>query len=619
MKFTLVFDPEEQSFVNETLLPLVKDLITAHTAYDDNKSPVIAAESRLLLYLSDEQVKKMIPLVQKEKLTFAILPHPDAKRICRTTGTETKLEKAVAQLRQQDEPIEMDLLFCNDEPVITSVVVGRTFQLLTSNFFGSISFWKKLRVFPSFFMQMQPFKVELTQKDESKFKTAVSGMVITSHKANSVLSGYVPGESHINEGMLHALLISPRSVMELIGYAFRSMWQKSKLPPFGAYIKTNKLSISGSNEKLKYSVDGLSHTSDELKLEVYKKALLIIPGRLLEVPENSIASNEVFKTQSLPSGEAAVELTQRKLPLIRRASTEEFKDLFNILRENARTKSTYLMLMVLSTSLATLGLFANSSPVVIGAMILAPLMSPIISLSMASLRQDRRLVMKSTYTILAGLGISFFFAVLITWITPLHTPNSEILARTNPNLVDLGIAVISGIAGAYAHAREEVAKTLAGVAIAVALVPPLATAGIGLGWLDWQIFYGALLLLMTNLAGMVLAGSITFMVLGFSPFRLATKGIVIWLVIVAIFSIPLALGFKQMLYEHKVVNELDGWQTEEVLLRDVHMKSKNPLVISIVFVTPKPLNDHEIEMIKSNIEDKLNQEVELEISIALKR
>ncbi len=275
--------------------------------------------------------------------------------------------------------------------------------------------------------------------------------------------------------------------------------------------------------------------------------------------------------------------------------------------------------MVLSTLLGAFGIFANSTPVVIGAMILAPLMSPIISLSMATLRQDKKLGLQSVRTIGAGLLAGFICAMLVTWITPLNNPNAEILSRIRPNLLDLGIAVVSGIAGAYAHAREEVAKTLAGVAIAVALVPPLAVSGIGLAWLDMEIFFGALLLLLTNLAGMVLAGALTFLFLGYSPFKLAKKGLVISFVFVITLSLPLAISFKRMLAEHRIVEQVEGIHFDEYALKEVRIIRFNPLIIGITVGADHHLDGTELDRIKAELENALGQEVGLEIQIAIQR
>ncbi len=619
MKFTLIYDSQEKAITDETLLPLLDGMVDKQLAFDQDALPEIKNEARLLLYLSDSQIKKLLPIALKANAVMTALPHPSSPRFCHITGVEAKLEKAVEHLKKQKDSLPIDMLYCNDRPVFSSVVVGPTFELISSKFNKNISFWKRNLNFISKLMQMRSFRLDIVGKGDHTVKTAVAGMVITTHKSNSNLSRFIPGESAYDDGMLHALLVSPRSITELMAYAFGNLWRKDRLPVFGGHIKTEKLQLSSPEGELSFTEDGDTHAIKEVALRVEKKQVHIIPGARFKEAEASPQPSEIFKIQSLPVGEAAKELSARKLPFIKRASPDEFKDLFMVLRENARIKSNYMVLMVLSTVLATLGLFANSSPVVIGAMILAPLMAPIISLSMASLRQDKKLVVASAFTILAGLGIAFAFAVFFTWITPIHTANEEILARTRPNLLDLGIAVISGIAGAYAHAREEVAKTLAGVAIAVALVPPLAVAGIGFGWMNWSIFFGASLLLFTNLAGMVLAGSVTFMILGFSPFRLATKGLFISLIIVIIFSIPLALGFNRMIFEHRVVQKLDGWQTENITLRDVRVQNTKPLSLSLRLVSSHPLDDAEMDRLKMQIEEKLDQEVMLEITVAMKR
>lgn len=345
----------------------------------------------------------------------------------------------------------------------------------------------------------------------------------------------------------------------------------------------------------------------------------MIPGYYLGTTTKGEEANDIFKVDALPSKSNAKEMVGKKLPVISHASTEEFQHLFTQLRSNAELKTSYLVLMILSTMLATFGIFANSTPVVIGAMILAPLMSPIISLSMAVLRQEKKLALNSTRTILGGLLAGFLCAMIVTWFTPLNTPNSEILSRVRPNLLDLGIAVVSGIAGAYAHAREEIAKTLAGVAIAVALVPPLAVSGIGLAWLDMEVFLGALLLLLTNLAGMVLAGAITFLVMGYSPFRLARKGVFISLVFVVLLSLPLALSFNRMVQEHTIVSQIEQQAYEGFAVKDARVIRLNPLLIGITVTTDHQLSELELNEIKTKLQHRLERDVDLEITVAITR
>jgi len=130
--------------------------------------------------------------------------------------------------------------------------------------------------------------------------------------------------------------------------------------------------------------------------------------------------------------------------------------------------------------------------------------------------------------------------------TPIERLTSEMAGRLSPTILDLFVAIVSGAAAAYAKSNEKILGSLAGVAIAVALVPPIAVAGIGLGWADWHMFSSAFLLFITNLVGIVLAAAFVFAVLGFSPLHLAKKGMLIWLMIVMLVSIPLYSSFIQM-------------------------------------------------------------------------
>jgi uncharacterized hydrophobic protein (TIGR00271 family) len=274
--------------------------------------------------------------------------------------------------------------------------------------------------------------------------------------------------------------------------------------------------------------------------------------------------------------------------------------------------------MILSVILATLGVFANSSPVIIGAMILAPLMSPIISFSMGMLRQDGKLIKNSFITILVGIGVGYLFAIIFTLITPINQINAEITARIKPNIIDLGIAVVSGAAGAYAFSKEEIAKTLAGVAIAVALVPPLAVSGIGLAWLNFEVFAGAFLLLITNLTGMVLAAAFTFLMTGYSPFQLARKGLLISFAVVLSISIPLGYGFFQVVAKNEIVRSLRDAEINNVKLENVILETRNPTVISLDIIIDHSPDDFEIDMIKKEIEQIVGEKVILKAAIRLK-
>lgn len=279
--------------------------------------------------------------------------------------------------------------------------------------------------------------------------------------------------------------------------------------------------------------------------------------------------------------------------------------------------------MVLSVLLALTGLYANSAPVIIGAMILAPLMSPIISLAMGLARTESALIRNSLMTLVIGIGTALFCAVLVAWIMPLENLTAEMRARLSPTLLDLSVAIISGIAGAYAHAKEEVAKSLAGVAIAVALVPPLSVLGIGLGWADWTMARGAFLLFITNMFGISLAASVTFLAMGFAPFKMAQKGLIISLLLMAVITVPLYIAFVDLVEENKIMLKIPIGNIElnnqQVELRIVKVKLGDPPLLRVILSSPKRLDERDIDKLKQLISNRLGRTVLLEAQINLRR
>jgi len=169
----------------------------------------------------------------------------------------------------------------------------------------------------------------------------------------------------------------------------------------------------------------------------------------------------------------------------------------------------------LSATITALGLLLNSPAVIIGAMLVAPLMSAIVGMGLGVVQGDLRFLRLAAGAALRGMVLAIAIGTLMTIIVPNAAPNAEILGRTNPSLLDLGIALASGVAGAYALCRKDVSASLPGVAIAAALVPPLAVTGIGIALGEGRIAGGALLLFFTNLVAISAAGGLVFWVMGF--------------------------------------------------------------------------------------------------------
>ncbi len=181
------------------------------------------------------------------------------------------------------------------------------------------------------------------------------------------------------------------------------------------------------------------------------------------------------------------------------------------------TDLPFWTVLMLAGAIATLGLVLNSTAVVIGAMLVAPLLGPLLGLSLSVAVGDGRLFVQTALSILAGATAIVALAALVTWLLPIDTVTDEIAARTRPNTLDLLIAIFSGLAGAVVMASREtrLSGSIPGVAVAVALVPPLGVAGFGIGTgFQWPIISGSLLLFGANLAGIVLSGLAVFLAVG---------------------------------------------------------------------------------------------------------
>jgi len=183
----------------------------------------------------------------------------------------------------------------------------------------------------------------------------------------------------------------------------------------------------------------------------------------------------------------------------------------------------FFLLVVLSCSIATFGLITDSAAVIIGAMLVAPLMSPILGLSLASVAGKQRMFRRAGGALVEGVLVAVVLSALLAWLTHvlpfdiLIVIPGEVMARTRPSPFDLGIALAGGAAAAYALAQPRISAALPGVAIATALMPPVCTVGIGIALGNSQVALGAALLFLTNLAAISLAGIVVFAALGFRP------------------------------------------------------------------------------------------------------
>jgi uncharacterized hydrophobic protein (TIGR00271 family) len=620
---TVLYDAERLDLFEQDIKPLLSDYSCKFIAYSEKNLLNLTESHLILVWLSDEALYSVLPTAVTNHWQIGFLPHPEMTKGCRHFLVAKKIKEAIANIFKAEQAVEADLLYCNDQLVLNAVMLGNSDSMKAAAQLDE-GVWSKLKhliimIFKVGQVRLQAYQLET--KKEKIIRTAALGITVVYRVENSDFTKRLVPKETQDDSNLNGLVLAPRSIFEMIYFLFNRFFtrcaSKRNLPSYLGHIKTESLTIS-ADDPIEYRVDGQPFSNTVVQVYLKKNALNVCN---INLPKKQVDQEpkEVVRVSGLPKFEAIKELINRPLPWIHHADLEEVKETFVTLSDNAQASQSYLILMVLSTLLATVGLFANSAPVIIGAMILAPLMAPIISLSMGVLRQNTEFIKVSLNTLVTGVALAILFGTLLSLLVPLHTINSEIGARLSPTLLDLGVAIISGIAAAYASARSEVAKSLAGVAIAVALVPPLAVTGIGIGWLDWQVFSGAFLLFMTNLMGIVLAAAATFLIMGFSPFYLAKKGLLVLSLLVVMVSIPLVLSYNAMVTEQSVIYTLEGWKVNGIEVREVKVRNGDTLYVSAKLIAAHPLNTTQIDEVKSKMEILLEKKIQLEAISAVIR
>jgi uncharacterized hydrophobic protein (TIGR00271 family) len=246
-------------------------------------------------------------------------------------------------------------------------------------------------------------------------------------------------------------------------------------------------------------------------------------------------------------------------------------EVYKAIRDGAGPDVDFFIMIALSAAIATIGLLQNSAAVIIGAMLVAPLMAAIFGLSLGVVRGDLRLMRRAASATLRGVFLAILVSAVLAFVIPTESSGSEIMNRTQPSLLDLGVALASGAAGAYALSRREVSASLPGVAIAAALVPPLAVIGIGLASRRGPVAGGASLLFLTNLVSIVAAGGLVFLWLGFRPHpgaeartRVFRRGVLGTILLLVGVTVPLGVLTADSLQEARLNRTVRQVLREEI-------------------------------------------------------
>ncbi|MBP6993688.1 DUF389 domain-containing protein [Candidatus Woesebacteria bacterium] len=249
------------------------------------------------------------------------------------------------------------------------------------------------------------------------------------------------------------------------------------------------------------------------------------------------------------------------------------------IESNNQLSFSFIVLLVVSSVVSTLGLLLNAPAIIIGGMIISPLMWPLMKISIG-LSFERKSFIKQAITLLSlSIVISVAASFLIASVSPIKHLNNEILTRTTPTTLDIFVALAAGLIAAMAIVQKRISDSLAGVAVATSLMPPLCVAGIGLSFYSLPTFAGGFMLFMANVVSILLSSILTFIFVGVKRDRgtkIRSKGLVTIAVALLITSIPLAVTLKNYTFK------LNAYDKTQQILTDEFKKISPSIVVQNV-------------------------------------
>ena len=346
---------------------------------------------------------------------------------------------------------------------------------------------------------------------------------------------------------------------------------------------------------------------------------------------NGLKTKQEQISPQKPKVEEKVEKIEKKIekPVkhyfhILKIDEERQKKVIEQIKENAEPDFDYILLLVFSTIIVSLGLIIDSAAVVIGGMIIAPLIWPVLALAIAVIKGNARGIKKALFTIIKSSLIIFAVSFLIGMISPSWIESSEIITRVKPTLFELFIALAAGFIGAFVVAHPKLSAALAGVVAAAALVPPLAIVGVTLAERSLAEAGGASLLYLSNLIAITFAAIILFLLVGVKfPRTEVSKtkavGNIFWFIIfLVIIIIPLTLIMKDAIVENQEKAIL-----EEVIEKNIASsrvtrlsidRGENKINISVTIQSPQLLSAWHIDRLTDVLVGRLNQTVSLKVN-----
>ncbi|GAB5491847.1 MAG: hypothetical protein Phog2KO_20620 [Phototrophicaceae bacterium] len=285
-------------------------------------------------------------------------------------------------------------------------------------------------------------------------------------------------------------------------------------------------------------------------------------------------------------------------------------------RKSALSSIDFNWLILMSAGLASLGLMLNSVAVIIGAMLVAPLMSPLGALAISLAVGDLSMARRATLTLLQGVALALIISIFIGFIFPISTPTQEMISRGTPTLLDAAVALVSGFVAAFALARKEIPVALAGVAIAAALMPPVCTIGLALAFGDMRLASGATLLFVTNITFIVASENLIFLWMGMRPGRQqeTRRGVAAWwILIIGLVVIVVAgiLRLGQEATEDIAVEDILLEQLPAAEFVNIEERFRDDGTLSVLFTvrSPEDITPQRVSELEDVLESEMDEQI----------
>ena len=297
-------------------------------------------------------------------------------------------------------------------------------------------------------------------------------------------------------------------------------------------------------------------------------------------------------------------------------STREYREK---LYDDLHVRLSNILILMCSIFIASIGLNMNSTAVVIGAMLISPLMTPIAGLGFGLAIFDTRLIEQSLKVLFTQVLVSLLVSTLYFWISPLSYASSQLIARTSPTIWDVLIAIAGGIAGVIGSRKKEANNIVPGVAIATALMPPICTAGYGLANGNVRFLFGALYLFLINCVFIMLINIVgTRIMMRKSPLssfnELSIKMRIGLISLIVLLVLPASYSAVTLTMNEKRKQEIKQFVGKEfanyTVINQVYKSKKNELVLTVV---GDPISEEELETIRQKQASYGIQSVQLKV------